>query len=84
MMNNPVMGILGQMIRGGAVNPQAMIQGLMKNSQIMSNPMMNNALQMYQNGDMQGLQNMANNLAKERGTSVEQVKNDIMAQFGIK
>lgn len=83
-MSNPIMGIIGHMLRGGAVNPQAMIQGLMRNNQLMSNSMMRNAFQMYQKGDMQGLNQMANNLAKECGTSVEQVKNDIMAQFGMK
>ena len=82
-MGNPIMGIIGQMMRGAA-NPQAMLQGLMGNNQLMSNPLMKNALQMYQKGDINGLQEMANNLARERGTTVDQVKNDIMQQFGMK
>lgn len=65
-------------------NPQQMIQQMMGNSQIMSNPMAKNAMDMLQKGDMQGLQNMANNLAKERGTTVDDVKNTLMQQFGIK
>ena len=68
----------------GMQNPQAMIQGMMNNNQFMGNPMMRNALQMYQKGDMRGLQELANNLAKERGTTVEQVRNDIMSEFGMK
>lgn len=82
-MGNPIMGAIGQLMRG-IQNPQAMVQGMLNNSQFASNPMMKNALQMYQNGDMQGLQNLANNLAKERGTTVDQVKSDIMREFGMK
>lgn len=81
-MGNPIMGIISQLMRG-AINPQAMVKGLMGNNQLMSNPLMKNALQMYQKGDINGLQEMANNLAKERGTTVDQVKSDIMKQFGM-
>lgn len=79
----PIIGAIGQLMRG-IQNPQAMVQGMLNNSQFASNPMMRNALQMYQNGDMQGLNEMANNLAKERGTTVDQVKSDIMRQFGMR
>ena len=65
-------------------NPQAFIQQMMNNSQIMQNPIMQNAVQMYQKGDTQGLQAMAENLAKERGTTVDDMKSQIMAQFGMK
>ena len=46
--------------------------------------MIRNAIQMYQSGDTQGLQTMAENLAKERGTTVDDMKSQIMAQFGMK
>ena len=65
-------------------NPQEFIQQMMNNSQIMQNPMAKNAIQMYKNGDTQGLQAMAENLAKERGTTVDDMKSQIMAQFGMK
>ena len=65
-------------------NPQEFIQQMMSNSQIMQNPMAKNAIQMYQKGDTQGLQAMAENLAKERGTTVNDMKSQIMAQFGMK
>ena len=65
-------------------NPQAFIQQMMNNSQIMQNPIMQNAMEMYQKGDTQGLQAMAENLAKERGTTVDDMKSQIMAQFGMK
>lgn len=65
-------------------NPQEFMQKMIDNSQIMQNPMAKNAIQMYQNGDTQGLQAMAENLAKERGTTVDDMKSQIMAQFGMK
>ena len=79
---NPLMAII-QMMKGGG-NPQAFIQQMMNNSQIMQNPIMQNAMEMYQKGDTQGLQAMAENLAKERGTTVDDMKSQIMAQFGMK
>ena len=69
---------------GAMKNPQAFIQQMMNNSQIMQNPIMQNAMQMYQKADTQGLQAMAENLAKERGTTVDDMKSQIMAQFGMK
>ena len=68
---------------GAIKNPQAFIQQMMNNSQIMQNPMVKNAIQMYQNGDTQGLQAMAENLAKERGTTPQQVQEIIKKQFGM-
>lgn len=58
----------------GIRNPQQLIQQLSNNSQIMENPMAKNAMQMLQNGDTQGLQKMAENLAKERGTTIDEVR----------
>ena len=69
---------------GAMKNPQAFIQQMMNNSQVMQNPIMQNAMEMYQKGDTQGLQAMAENLAKERGTTVDDMKSQIMAQFGMK
>lgn len=69
---------------GAAKNPQVFIQQMMSNSKVMQNPMIRNAMQMYQNGDTKGLKDMAENLAKERGTTVDDMKSQIMAQFGMK
>ena len=69
---------------GAMKNPQAFIQQMMNNSQVVQNPMVRNAMEMYQKGDTQGLQAMAENLAKERGTTVDDMKSQIMAQFGMK
>ena len=69
---------------GAMKNPQAFIQQMMNNSKVMQNPIAKNAMEMYQKGDTKGLQAMAENLAKERGTTVDDMKSQIMAQFGMK
>ena len=76
-MNN--IGILMQAIR----NPQAFLQQAMNNSQIMQNPLTKNALEMYQRGDKDGINKMAENLCKERGLKQEEVINQIKSQFGM-
>ena len=65
-------------------NPQEFMKNIMNNNEIMQNPMVKNAMQLYQNGDTKGLQAMAENLAKERGTTVNDMKSQIMTQFGMK
>ena len=65
-------------------NPQEFMQKMMENRQVMQNPIAKNAMEMYQKGDTKGLQDMAENLCKERGTTVDDVKSQIMAQFGMK
>ena len=76
-MNN--IGILMQAIR----NPQAFLQHAMNNSKIMQNPLTKNALEMYQRGDKDGINKMAENLCKERGLKPEEVINQIKSQFGM-
>lgn len=67
------------------MNPMQMIINKMMNSpQMQNNPMARNALEMYRSGDVKGLQNMAENICKENGTTTEDVKNRIMQQFGMK
>lgn len=80
---NPIMSMIGQMMNGGT-NPQSMIQKMMGNNQIMGNPMAKNAMEMFQKGDTDGLKSLAENLAKERGTTVDDVRNGLMQQFGMK
>lgn len=79
---NPIMSIF-QMMRGGG-NPQNMLKQLMGNSQIENNPMATNAMEMLQSGNIDGLKSLAENLAKEKGTTVDDVRNGIMQQFGMK
>ena len=76
-MNNPLAFM--QAMR----NPQAFMQQAMNNSEIMQNPIAKNALEMYQKGDIQGVNQLAENLCKEKGTSVEEMKRQIKTQFGM-
>lgn len=77
MQNN--MGILMQAIK----NPQAFLQQAMNDSQLMQNPISRNALEMYQKGDKQGLNELAQNLCKEKGTSYEEMAKQIKSQIGM-
>lgn len=66
-MNNPL-----EFIKAIA-NPQQFVQSIMNNNNVMQNPIMSNAIKMYQNGDTDGLGKLVNNVAHERGTSVEEI-----------
>ena len=69
-----------QMMTSG--NPQQAIQNIIEsNPNIKNNPLAQNAMKMYQNGDTRGLQNMAENMCKERGITVDQAKQQVMGMF---
>ena len=76
-MLNPV--LLTQMMR----NPQAFLQQAMNNSQFMQNPISRNALEMYQKGDKQGLNELADNLCKEKGINRQDFEKQIKSQIGM-
>ena len=64
-------------------NPQAFLQQAMNNSQFMSNPISKNAIEMYQKGDKQGLNQLADNLCKEKGINRSDFERQIKSQFGM-
>lgn len=64
--NNPLLQLV-QMVRGGG-NPMRLLQQIAVND-----PRMAQAMKMVQGKNTQQLQQMAQNMAKERGTSVEEV-----------
>ena len=64
-----------QMMKSG--NPQQFMQQIMGNSQIMSNPIMKNTMQMAQNGDIKGVEQMARNLCKEKGLDADEMFNQL-------
>ena len=64
-------------------NPQAFFEQIKNNNQMMQNPMIRNAMDMYQRGDTKGLQNLAENLCKERGTTPQEVQEALRKQFGL-
>ena len=74
---------LMQMLKNGG-NPERLVRELMSNSQISDNPVAMNAIQMFQKGDVEGLQKTAENLCREKGTTISEVKSFIMQQFGMK
>ena len=65
------------------LNPNFIIQQMMKNPNLANNQLAQNALQMYQNGDKNGLNEMMNNLCRERGVTKENVEKQIRSMFGM-
>lgn len=76
-MNN--LGLLMQAVN----NPQQFLQNAMQNTQLMQNPLAKNAIEMYQRGDKDGINQMAENLCRERGIKQEDVINQLKSQFGL-
>lgn len=72
-MNNPM--ALMQIMR----NPQAFLQQAMQNG----NPIVRNAIEMYQRGDTQGINKIAENLCKERGVNMDDAMQKIKSTLGI-
>lgn len=68
-----------QMMKAGS---KQFIQQMMGNNQIMSNPIMKNALGMVQSGNMRGVEQMARNLCKEKGLNADEVFNQVKGKFG--
>ena len=64
-------------------NPQAFMQQAMNNSQLMQNPISKNAIEMYQRGDVDGINQLADNLCKERGINRQDFEKQIMSRFGM-
>lgn len=63
-------------------NPQQLIQQIAGNNQIMRNPMVQNVMQMAQQGNMRGVEQMARNLCKEKGLNADEVFNQVKGRFG--
>ena len=68
---------------GAMKNPQAFIQQMMNNSQIMQNPIIKNTVQMAQNGDAKGIEQLARNLCKEKGINADDMFNQMKNNFGM-
>lgn len=69
-----------QMMKAG---PKQFIQQMMGNNQMMSNPIMKNALGMVQSGNMKGVEQMARNLCKEKGLNADEVFNQVRVNLAI-
>lgn len=64
-------------------SPQQFIQGMMADSRVMQNPMAKNAISMMQNGDAQGIEQMARNLCEAKGMNPDEVMNQIKSKFNM-
>ena len=68
---------------GAMKNPQAFMRQMMNNSQIMQNPMAKNIIDMAQKGDVEGIEQMGRNIAKEKGIDFDKAFSDFKKQFPI-
>lgn len=64
-------------------NPQQFLQNAVNNSQAMQNPILKNALEMYQRGDKEGINQLADNLCKERGINRQDFEKQIREKLGM-
>ena len=69
-----------QMMKAG---PKQFIQQMMGDNQMMSNPIIKNALGMVQSGDAKGIEKLARNLCKEKGIEVDDFVSQIKQNIGI-
>lgn len=50
------------------------LQTIQNNKAMLSNPIVQNTMRMYKNHDTEGLKKLAENLCKEKGVSVDDVR----------
>ena len=72
-MNNILQ--LGQILR----NPQVFLQQAMQSG----NPIVKNAVEMYQKGDADGINKLAQNLCHEKGLNMQDIEKQIKSQLGM-
>jgi hypothetical protein len=58
-------------------------QNVLKNSPMMQNPIFKNAMEMYQRGDKEGINRLADNLCAERGLNRQDIEQKIRSKFGM-
>ena len=63
-------------------NPQQAMMNVL-NQQSRNNPILKNVFDMVQNGDSKGIEEMAWNLAKEKGINADEAVQQIRKKFGI-
>ena len=74
-MNNPFQ--LLQAIK----NPQQLINQFMNNEQVMSNPMIRNAVDMAQKGNSNGIEQLVRNIAQSKGMNADELFNQVKSQI---
>lgn len=56
------------------INPNYIVNQLMNNPRYKNNPVIQNALQLYMNGDSKGLQEVCKNVCREKGVNYDDIK----------
>lgn len=69
-----------QMIKGGK-NPQQLLMNILQQQGQNNNPIINNAINMAQNGNVSGLETLARNLAAQRGLDFDKELANLKNQF---
>ena len=64
-------------------SPQQFLQSMIGNIQVMQNPMARNIIDMAQKGDVEGIEQMGRNIAKEKGIDFDKAFSDFKKQFPI-
>lgn len=65
------------------LNPNMIIEQMMRNPNLANNQLARNAYEMYKSGNTKGLNEMMNNLCKERGVKIEDIEKQIKSMFGM-
>ena len=65
------------------INPNFILQQMMKNPNIANNQLAQNAIKMYQQGNTQGINEMMNNLCNEKGVTKDNVMNQLKSMINI-
>ena len=68
-----------QMMKNG--NPQEIVMNMLRQNATDGNPMAQNLLQMVNNRDIQGIEDMARNVARERGVDYDKEFNNFKQMF---
>ena len=68
-----------QMMKSG--NPQEIVMNMLRQNATDGNLMAQNLLQMVNNRDIQGIENMARNVARERGVDYDKEFNNFKQMF---
>ena len=68
-----------KMVKNG--NPQEMVMSMLKQTAQTGNPMATNLINLINSGDMQGIERLARNVARERGIDFDKEFNSFKQMF---
>ena len=62
-------------------NPQQLINQITGSNQMMSNPIIRNAVDMAQKGNSQGIEQLVRNIAQEKGMNADELFNQVKSKM---